>query len=302
MFNRCKSHIGLLPHRAHRAGRIPFFRKEVLLSVFLGLSFSSSLYAWGEAGHRIVADVAERHLTQPARQEVERLLEGASLASIAAWADRIRGDRPETAPWHYVNIPFKASRYNPNRDCLSPAEGDCLIAAIARFKRVLADRARPLPERAEALKFLVHLVGDLHQPLHTINRDDHGGNDLPVIFFGEALNPFGGKPWNLHAVWDTGLIDHTGLTEPAYVARLEGWLKKQSRADLQKGTVVDWALEGHRAATQVAYRLPEDRKLSRHYFEKSLPVVDALLAKAGVRLARVLNEAFNMDLKKKGAP
>ena len=290
MSRRCESQAGL------NARPLPVFFKERVLAFSFLLSlffiFPHSLYGWGEAGHRIVADVAERHLDPHARREIQALIGEAPLASIADWADRVRGDRPETAHWHFVDIPFKASRYDPKRDCAFPNEGDCVIAAVARFRALLADRARSPEERAEALKFLVHFVADLHQPLHTINRSDRGGNEVPVVFFGEAVHPFSGKPWNLHAVWDGGLIDRTGLSEGAYVERLQGWLNRRSISDLQRGTVADWALEAHRAAVNVAYRIPKDRHLSKGYFEKSVPVMDALLAKAGVRLALLLNEVF----------
>lgn len=269
--------------RTHRVHPLFFFLP------FLFLFFPHSLFAWGETGHRIVADVAARYLDDRAQNQIQSLIGEASLASVANWADRIRGDRPETASWHFVDIPFKASRYDPRRDC---AEEECVIGAIERFRRTLSDRDRPTVERAEALKFLVHFIADLHQPLHTTDRGDHGGNDVRVTFFGEKIHPFSEKRWNLHAVWDGGLIDQTGLSEGAYVERLQAWLKKRSISELQKGTVADWALEAHRAAAEVAYRLPKSRKLSKNYFEKSLPVMDELLAKAGVRLARVLNEVF----------
>lgn len=281
MSSRCKPQAG---PRAHRSRPLLFFLS------FLFLLLPHSLYAWGEAGHRIVAGVAERSLDKQARKEIRALIGEASLASISDWADRIRGDRPETAPWHFVGIPFKASRYDPKRDC---AGGECVIGAIERFRRILSDRDRPAEERAEALKFLVHFVADLHQPLHTVDRGDRGGNDVPVTFFGEKIYPFSEKRWNLHTVWDSGLIDQTGLSGAAYVAHLGVWLKKRSIWDLQKGTAVDWALEAHRTAVDVAYRLPKNRRLSKNYLEKSRPVMDALLAKAGVRLARVLNEAFH---------
>lgn len=283
MSSRCKSQDGLPADRVR-----PLF---IFLS-FLFLVLPHPLYGWGETGHRVVADVAERRLDDQARKEIRALIGEESLASIADWADRVRGDRPETAPWHFVDIPLKASRYDPKRDCAFPKEGDCVIGAVERFRRTLSDRGRPAEARAEALKFLVHFVADLHQPLHTADRGDRGGNDLPVTFFGEKRRPFSEDRWNLHAVWDSGLIDQTGLSEKAYVAHLEERLKKRSIVDLQKGTVVDWALEAHRAAVDAAYRLPKNRKLSRNYFEKSLPVMDELLAEAGVRLARLLNEAF----------
>lgn len=255
------------------------------------LFFPSALYAWGEAGHRIVADVADRHLDDRTREGIRELIGEVSPASVSDWADRIRGERPETARWHFVNIPYKAPRYDPKRDCADPKNGDCVVAAIGRFRRTVSNRSRPLSERAEALKFLVHLVADLHQPLHAADRKDHGGNDLPVTFFGEKFHS-NDKPWTLHAVWDGGLIDRTGLSERAYVDHLQFWLNNQSLFVLQSGTVVDWAMESHRAAVAVAYRIPKNRKLSKEYFEKSLPEMDVLLAKAGVRLARILNEAF----------
>lgn len=233
--------------------------------------------------------MAERFLDDPARRGIRALIGEASLSSVADWADQIRGDRPETAPWHFVDIPFKTSRYDPKRDC---AAGECVIAVIERFRQTLSDRDRPAEERAAALKFLVHFVGDLHQPLHTADRGDRGGNDVRVTFIGEKIHPFSEKPWNLHAVWDGGLIAQTGLNEAAYQERLQGWLKERSISDLEKGTVIDWAMEAHQAAVDVAYRLPKNRRLSKNYLEKSLPVMDALLAKAGVRLARLLNEAF----------
>lgn len=288
MSSRCKPQASL---RADRNRTRPFSSKKCFLLFFLLLLFPRSLYAWGDAGHRIVADVAARHLERRAHEQIRRLIGEASLASVADWADLIRGDRPETSHWHFVNIPFKAAHYDSKRDCAVPKSGDCVIAAIERFRRILSNRARSASERGEALKFLVHLVADLHQPLHAADRRDRGGNDLPVIFFGEKIRS-GERPWNLHAVWDGGLIERTGLSDRLYAERLHVWLNKQSIFVLQSGTVVDWALEAHRAAVEVAYRIPEDRKLSKDYFEKSVPVMDELLAKAGVRLARVLNEAF----------
>lgn len=277
-----------------RAGRNrprPFSSREPVLIFFLLLFFPGLLYAWGDAGHRIVAEVAERHLDKRARGQLRRLIGEASLASVAGWADLIRDDRPETARWHFVNIPFEASHYDPKRDCAAPKPGDCVVAAVERFRRVLGSRTRTDSEREEALKFLVHLIADLHQPLHAADRADRGGNDLPVTFFGEEIQS-GDRPWNLHAVWDGGLIERTGLSDRIYAERLQRWLQKQSIFALQSGTAADWALEAHRAAVEVAYRVPDDRKLSKEYFEKSVPVMDELLAKAGVRLARLLNEAF----------
>ncbi len=157
-----------------------------------------------------------------------------------------------------------------------------------RAREALGDCLRSRAERLEALKFLVHFVGDVHQPLHAANRidthtgkGDQGGNLIDVTFFGQKNN--------LHSVWDTGLIMHTVYAWGAYVNRLEeGWLRGRDLSSLEDGSPVDWVLEAHRFAHEVAYDFPDDGVLGIEYYEKSLPVVDRQLALAGVRLARVL--------------
>lgn len=246
---------------------------------------------WGQEGHRLIAAVAESRLETGARHTVAEMIGEGGLPSVANWADEIRKDRPETAPWHYVDLPREQPDYDPSRDCAHPKEGDCVIAAIERFRSVLADRHQPRRDRAEALKFLIHLVGDIHQPLHCL-KDDDGGTALEVVFFGEAINPFNGKPWNLHAVWDAGLITQSGLDEEAHVRTLLAWIDAQPDVDLQKGTAREWALESKEAAIRTAYRLPADLTLGASYLQASLPVLHSQLAKAGIRLAALLNEVF----------
>ena len=158
---------------------------------------SASAAAWGPQGHRLVAGLAESRLSAAARAEAERLLAlepGATLASVSMWADENR--TLATGPWHYVNfVRGEACRYDATRVCV---EGQCIVGAIERQRAVLASRA-PDDERLLALKYLVHLVTDAHQPLHGGFGDDRGGNTVPV--------ELSGLPTNLHAVWDTGLIE-----------------------------------------------------------------------------------------------
>jgi hypothetical protein len=122
------------------------------------------------------------------------LLDGTHLADVSTWADDVRRDHPETSRWHYVDIPYVATNYDPARDCQATDHGDCVIAEIARAERVLGDTSKSKAGRAEALKFLVHFVGDMHQPLHSIERKDPvtghgdaGGNGVHVTFFGQLL-------------------------------------------------------------------------------------------------------------------
>lgn len=252
----------------------------VLTSAFF-CSTTLPVYAWGTRAHRIVAHIATAHLSTSARQEVMRLIKPDSLADISDDADRWREVRPETSPWHYVNIPFAESAYDPSRDC---PRSDCIIAAITKFRTVLTNPQYRDARRKEALIFLVHLIADAHQPLHCIDNSDRGGNDVTVTFFGIATN--------LHAVWDTELLSRTRLGERAYTHRLSAWLALHDIATLQQGTPVDWVLEAHAFAQQYAYGLPKDGSLRSGYYRRNLPIVESQLAKAGVRLARVLNDLF----------
>jgi hypothetical protein len=252
------------------------------LPLLLGLGLARPEAAlWYDEGHRLVARLAEARLTPRAAEAVRQLLGGESLADAALWADRVRAERPETRPLHYVNIPLGAPAYDPARDCPG---GRCIIAAIERHRLTLADARASPTARAEALRFLAHFIGDLHQPLHVANDDDRGGNDRPVRFLG--------APKNLHEVWDGELMEASGLDEAAYYVHLRHLTDSLDPSALARGTVVDWAMEGHRLAALHAYRLAGDGTIDQAYAEANLPVVDRALAAAGVRLARVLNEAL----------
>jgi hypothetical protein len=257
-----------------------------LFAVLFALAPLDEAASWGASGHSVVAEIAQRRLHPEALRRIKKLLGGeVSLASIASWPDHLTLLRPNTVNWHFVNIPYDATGYVPARDCGETPKGDCVINAIARFRAVLADKWAPKRKRAEALKFLVHFVGDIHQPLHSADRNDAGGNQVAVTFFG--------NPMSLHAVWDYGIIDKHTFDWGEYVRELEqNWIAGKDIAALQRGTPADWAMEAHKIAIDVVYVLPEDLKLDDSYYRRALPAVDRQLALAGLRLARVLNEAF----------
>jgi hypothetical protein len=242
--------------------------------------------AWGAAGHSIIAEIAQRRLDPVPLRRIKELLGGeVSLAAVANLADTIAAARPETRNWHFVNIPVGAAGYDPDRDCAATPHGDCVVNAIARFRAVLADASKPKAERAEALVFLVHLVGDVHQPLHCAERNhDAGASTLKVTFFGTAMS--------LHLVWDVGLIEKRTYDWGDYVDHLDRDLASQDIARLARGEPADWAWEAHQAAVDVAYALPEDLSLGDGYYQRSRAAVDRQLALAGIRLARLLNETL----------
>ena len=260
---------------------------------FLSLSALTGL-AWGPAGHEIVGRIAEQRLTPAAVQFICDLHNPEihiADAGVADWADFIRRDHPETAPWHYVDIPFAAAKYDADRDCRQPA--GCVISAIEKFRHVLADRQTNSAARLDALKFLVHFVGDIHQPLHCAERhNDHGGNLVLVNWPG---NPVALK---LHAVWD-GMILGTSLhdqqlTAPEYADQLNRAVTAAQLQAWNAGTPADWAWESHRlAVTEVYAAIPEDNRAHRlddDYISKSQHLVAEQLTKAGIRLADLLNK------------
>ena len=276
-------------------------RNRTLLYVVLALSFVVLLpirtVAWGPKGHQIIARVATDRLSSKARESILKLLQGESLETASTWADEIRTQRPDTTNWHFVDIAVKYSDYQRPRDC---KKGVCIIEAIEQQRHVIENPKYSDSERAEALKWLVHLIGDLHVPFHVATNDnppDSAAVRVKVTF----LN---GRPTNLHAVWDNDIIN-TALREARQgVAEYASQLGRRAGGKggyvSPRGTVTQWAVESHALAAD-AYKLSgEDWMLNNGkvynlddaYYKKSKGVMDNQLLLAGVRLAGVLNEIF----------
>ena len=266
-----------------------------ILALFLLVVFpSSQSFAWGYKGHQIVGDIARNHLSATAKKNLQALLGNDDLATISTWADEVRPQRPETFGWHFVDIPKDSSGFSEERDCYRPDEKhpssqtdhhNCVVDRITLFQQILADKNAPQPDRLEALKFLVHFVGDIHQPMHAI-EEARGGNDIHTVEFGSAQ--CGKYPCNLHYEWDTGLIEHAGRSEQEYVAYLEQMIDgKKLQAG---GTPQDWANESLRLARQVWVK--EGGAIDQAYYQANISIVDERLALAGLRLAAMLNEAL----------
>ena len=282
-----------------KAGRHATACVAALLVVAIVAS-SPSLAAWGPQGHRLVARIAEARLTPVARQNVRWLLDAASLADVASWADAQVDKLRQTGPWHYVNIPNAAARYERDRDCPRQpgvAVGaradrwrDCIVDRILYSEEKLADVALDRADRAVALKFLVHLVGDIHQPLHAL-ADGRGGNDIPVTLFGSATCGEGSRtaPCNLHGIWDSGLIGRRRLSDERYLASLEGLVQTRAQKGAT-GTPAEWARESHDVARSALLRANAD--VGETYYANHIGIVDERLAIAGLRLALVLNRSL----------
>jgi hypothetical protein len=252
--------------------------RRLLLAVSL-LFLPAPVQAWGSLGHHLTARLAMDYLSSDARREVRRLLGSSSLTDASTWADSIRGQRPETGPWHYINVPVDSSFEGWSRFC--PPEG-CVLSAIDRYTGILADRTRPDAERAEALRFLIHFIGDVHQPLHVGDHGDRGGNLVQVTWQG--------RPTNLHSVWDSFLIGSAGLDEDAWLGRLRKTAKRLNRKEVARGAPADWGAESHSIARDHGYTLPSPPELGGDYAAENLPLAERRLAQAGIRIAAVLNQ------------
>ena len=254
------------------------------------LCCSISAFGWGGEGHSLIARIAEAQLTPAVHAKVSELLgPNVSMASVASWADEVRRQRAESAPWHYIDIPIDKPHLDIARDC---PKGDCVIAKIEDFQRVLKDPSTPPVQRREALMFLVHFVGDMHQPLHCADNNDQGGNKV-LVKFGDRG---GDRPYNLHSLWDSGLLDKMPKEDVLFAEYSKDSAKHARNWD--KGTVEDWAEQNHKIAQKITYgKLPKvaagtPEPIDAAYEKKADQTIQLQIEKAGARLARVLNEAL----------
>jgi hypothetical protein len=257
---------------------------SILTTVFLALIFPvSPAFPWGDKGHEIVAHIAEARLAPEARKRIQEILPPeSSLADAATWPDRIGAQIADWNPLHYVNFPKPAATYERERDC---REGNCVVEALAWYLRVLAAEDAPKNVRRIALRFVAHLVGDIHQPLHAGHAEDRGGNDIIVTFQGTTTN--------LHRLWDVDLLETDGASSAQMATRLNDGIRPAELAAWQAGSGSRWAEESVALARSHAYRVPESGEITEGYAKAAMPVIERRLAQASVRLAWILNGLFN---------
>jgi hypothetical protein len=262
----------------------------IALVALVVLHSAPAARAWGPLGHRVIAKLAERKLNPKAKAAVAALLEqGETMADASTWADEHVRDVRGSGPWHYVDVPLDEPRYDAKFSGEVPEKG-CIVAKINEFKKTLKDPAKSIEERRLALRFVIHLIEDLHMPLHVGDNHDKGGNTTQVQFFDNGTN--------MHRLWDSGMILRMNDTEDFWVADLTELDTLNKRNEAMKGTVEDWATESLLLA-KAAYQVPETgkrlksgQKLGDAYLNTHLPVVRKRLYQASIRLAIVLNGIF----------
>ncbi|HTA47217.1 MAG TPA: S1/P1 nuclease [Bryobacteraceae bacterium] len=316
-------------------------RTALPLLIALTLS-ASSAWGWGCDGHQIIALIARAHLTPAASAAVDRLLRenpvdpslnrfckdhpNDLMADAATWADDERTVARTTEDWHYIDIPLAVPTGSvPESDamkwCPKPPGGSpgCVVAAIDYERLIVIDRARSAADRTAALRYLIHFIGDIAQPLHDVENRDHGGNCTSMTFFSS------GKPQNLHSIWDSQLIvrdlEMTNANDAQYARKLDESFGERWPQWGESGSAPRaWAWEGHKLAGEVAYgslkpQIPvesataeptdqdacnaeRDKVAALHiliddaYAAQAMPVIREQLAKAGYRLAGLLNQTF----------
>ncbi|WP_397446860.1 S1/P1 nuclease [Polaribacter sp. R77954] len=236
---------------------------------------------WGKNGHRVTGKIAEKHLTKRAKKKIDKLLNGQSLAFVSTFADEIKSDSAYSKyySWHYVNMDldetYEEAEKNPKGD---------LVTGIDTCVKVLKDQTSSVEEKAFHLKLLVHFIGDLHQPMHVGRKEDKGGNDVQVQWFGKGTN--------LHSVWDSKMIDDYKMSYTDLADNAEHLSKKQIEA-LQKGSVIDWVNEVHKTTKKVYSSVKVGENLRYRYSFDYFGIVRTQLQKSGIRLAKVLNDIFD---------
>jgi hypothetical protein len=254
-----------------------------------GLVAPGRTFAWSPSGHRVVCEIAWQKLTAAGKKLVKEVrshdTDGiATFAESCVWPDEAKKSTHKgTYEYHFVNVPRGESEIVLERDC---AAYDCVLVAIHRYGQYLQQKpsgGRERRRRANALRFLGHFVGDIHQPLHAGYREDYGGNLVKVTWFG--------KDAKLHAVWDEEIAERGGFDSIAAARVLAAQITPAQMAKWENADVLGWAQESLSLAKNKAYKIPADGKLGQAYFDKSLPVVRQQFQKAGVRLAFLINSA-----------
>ena len=270
----------------------------------------SEACAWGDLGHEVTALIAYRHLNTKARSALDALLASDTdtltapdFASRATWADKYRNAHRETAAWHFIDIEIDHPDINGAchgfpalGDAQAASQGpaqDCVVNKIDEFAAELNNSSTAPAERLLALKFLIHFVGDIHQPLHAADHDDRGGNCI-------GLDSRPGAARNLHAYWDVDVVNSLGNSAGQIADRLDANVSPQAMALWVKGTPKDWALQSFEIARRDVYALPSRPTcgahgavaLSESYEAQAQRDAAALLLKSAIRLAGMLNAAL----------
>lgn len=258
--------------------------KKYLLSGLV-VVLSIGLISWGVTGHRTIGDIAERHLTPQAKASVKELLGQQTLADVSTWADEIRKDNPETGPWHFLNLPLGLSFAEFESQVKNMEQGNIYHALLSAEHTLKDSTIKSQQQKVEALKFIVHFVGDMHQPMHVSRAEDKGGNTIQLSIVGQDTN--------LHALWDSNLLEHKGLSYDKLATKFDHATPEQI-AKWQSDPIIVWAWESYQISSilYAEVNAMQSKNLGQDYYDAHMPTVQLRIEKAGIRLAGLLNNIF----------
>ena len=255
-----------------------------ILLMLLLLGAASSLFAndWGKTGHRIIGEIAERQLSDDVKDIVYDILDGESLAVVSTWADEMRSNPSfdKFSHWHYVNLPLDKEYPEVKHTKAN------VVTIIERCVAILKSPSSDKEMKKFYLKYLVHLVGDLHQPMHTGRYEDYGGSKISLTFKGRKGSD---NKTNLHVLWDTNLIDDFKMSYTEWSNHLQNKYRKEV---VKQSNTLEWTFESHWWARDIYKNTPEGSYLSYDYVYKYQPVLEKRLYYAGVRLGNLIQDIF----------
>lgn len=257
---------------------------KLILSL-LFLNIGSNVLAFGVTGHRVIAEIAENHLSGKAKREIRKIIGNQSLAYHSNWSDFVKSNPSykHADSWHFINFPAEQSRIQFD-EILKTSTTENLYKRTLLLCEQLKDRKElSEKEKQEALYFLIHLIGDAHQPLHLGREEDLGGNKLEVKWFKNTTN--------LHSVWDTKMVDFQKYSYTEFAAVLDIHSRKRNR-ELASGSLEDWLFDSYQKSERIYSTVKAGDNLGYKYDYENVDLLEEQLLKGGLRLAKLLNEVF----------
>jgi len=261
--------------------------KKILMALAMTFCLlqSTAIFAWGTTGHRVIAEIAERNLNKKAKKELKKIIGNQQLAYWANWPDFIKSDPTWkfADSWHYINMPGDLNRLAFDQELANSTDENLYKRALVLIEE-LKSNSLTLEEKQQKLYFLIHIIGDAHQPLHIGRSQDLGGNRIKIEWFR--------KPTNLHSLWDSALVDFDKYSYTEYATVLDIQDKTYNQ-NLIKGSLEDWIFDSYTQANILYKSVEENENLSYRYHFDFKDTVEEQLLKGGLRLAKLLNEIYN---------
>lgn len=254
------------------------------LHIFLAAALTLSLISWGYDGHHAIAKIAENHLTPNAALAIKNLLGRETMADVSSYADEIRSNPAfkSTGVFHYIDIPL-GYNFDQFSTIVKAGQSKNIYGAIISAISDLKNQSKGRSQKIFALEFLIHLVGDSHQPMHVSRAEDRGGNKINVVFLGRTTD--------LHGLWDDGLLEHQQLSYKEIAAKYDDATSDQIKK-WQSDDVMVWLWESYQISTILYQEAADDPKFDEKYYQEHIPIVKNRIEKAGIRLAGILNAVY----------